>query len=128
MTTRCVAKLFSVCRFTKYMPAEKVVASTLSRFALDVIFFVNINSPLVESILNCPETASFRITSKYSAVTEGLSSMIVLSISKSSVATAQLLQVLKQNKRVDSVELAPVSYTHLRAPRDQRGSRMPSSA
>ena len=26
------------------------------------------------------------------------------------------------------LELGPVSYTHLRAPRDQRGSRMPSSA
>ena len=33
--------------------------------------------------------------------------------------------------KLDSAELAvitPVSYTHLRSPRDQRGSRMPSSA
>ena len=32
------------------------------------------------------------------------------------------------NEILNDESVEPVSYTHLRAPRDQRGSRMPSSA
>ena len=36
--------------------------------------------------------------------------------------------VLEPFERGFGYTVGPVSYTHLRAPRDQRGSRMPSSA
>ena len=38
------------------------------------------------------------------------------------------LQSIMDRERITRHDVKAVSYTHLRAPRDQRGSRMPSSA
>ena len=48
----------------------------------------------------------------------------------SATSLDEAMDKLKDGQKPDIalLDLNPVSYTHLRGPRDQRGSRMPSSA